>query len=43
MMFNTGSSLLDAVVLSVVAREQAGTYRYTITQDVRRVLAVSEN
>ena len=42
-MFNTGSSLLDAVVLSVVAREQAGTYGYKITQDVRSVLDVSES
>ncbi len=43
MMFNTGSSLLDAVVLSVVAREKEGTYGYKITQDVRSVLDVSES
>ncbi|MCK9168927.1 MAG: PadR family transcriptional regulator [Treponema sp.] len=43
MMFNTGSSLLDAVVLAVVAREQAGTYGYRITQDVRNVIDVSES
>jgi len=42
-MFNTGSSLLDAVVLAVVAREQAGTYGYRITQDVRNVIDVSES
>ena len=43
MIFNTGSSLLDAVVLSVVARETNGTYGYKITQDVRSVLDVSES
>ncbi|MFA6856475.1 MAG: PadR family transcriptional regulator [Treponema sp.] len=43
MMFNTGSSLLDAVVLAVVAREQEGTYGYRITQDVRNVIDVSES
>lgn len=43
MMFNTGSSLLDAVVLSVVAREQEGTYGYRITQDVRNAIDVSES
>lgn len=42
-MFNTGSSLLDAVVLSVVAREQEGTYGYRITQDVRNAIDVSES
>jgi len=42
-MFNTGSSLLDAVVLAVVAREQEGTYGYRITQDVRNVIDVSES
>ena len=42
-MFNTGSSLLDAVVLAVVSREAEGTYGYKITQDVRNVLDVSES
>ena len=42
MMFNTGSSLLDAVVLSVVAKDEEGTYGYKITQEVRTVLEVSE-
>lgn len=41
MTFNTGTALLDAVVLSVVARE--GTYGYKITQDVRSVMDVSES
>lgn len=43
MMFNTGSSLLDAVVLSVVAAETEGTYGYKITQEVRDILDVSES
>jgi PadR family transcriptional regulator, regulatory protein PadR len=43
MMFNTGTSLLDAVVLSIVAREQDGTYGYKITQNVRNVIDVSES
>jgi PadR family transcriptional regulator, regulatory protein PadR len=43
MMFNTGSSLLDAIVLSVVAREPDGTYGYKITQDVRNAIDVSES
>ena len=41
MVFNTGSALLDAVVLSVVSME--GTYGYKITQDVRQVMDVSES
>ena len=41
MNFNTGTILLDAIVLSVVSRE--GTYGYKITQDVRKVLDVSES
>ncbi|MBP5588238.1 MAG: PadR family transcriptional regulator [Treponema sp.] len=41
MTFNSGTTLLDAVVLSVVSRE--GTYGYKITQDVRSVLDVSES
>ena len=41
MNFNTGTILLDAIVLSVVSKE--GTYGYKITQDVRKVLDVSES
>ena len=41
MAFITGSTLLDAIVLSVAARE--GTYGYKITQDVRGVMEVSES
>lgn len=41
MTFNTGTALLDAVVLSVVAKEE--TYGYKITQDVRTVMDVSES
>ena len=41
MNFNTGTILLDAIVLSVVSSE--GTYGYKITQDVRKVLDVSES
>ena len=41
MNFNTGTILLDAIVLSVVSRE--GTYGYKITQDVRKVLDLSES
>lgn len=43
MIFNTGATLLDAIVLAVVSNEQQGTYGYKITQDVRRVLDVSES
>ncbi|WP_461813125.1 PadR family transcriptional regulator [Faecalimonas sp.] len=43
MIFNTGAALLDAIVLSVVSREQQGTYGYKITQDVRQALDVSES
>lgn len=43
MVFNTGSALLDAIVLSVVSREQDGTYGYKITQDVRKAIDVSES
>ena len=32
MIFNTGSALLDAIVLAVVSREPEGTYGYKITQ-----------
>ena len=34
MVFNTGAALLDAIVLSVVSRDQNGTYGYRITQDI---------
>ena len=30
MIFNTGSALLDAIVLAVVSREPEGTYGYKI-------------
>ena len=33
----------NAIVLAVVSREQEGTYGYKITQDVRKVLNVSES
>lgn len=35
------SGLMDAIVLAVVARE--GTYGYKITQDIRRVIDISES
>lgn len=43
MVFNTGAALLDAIVLAVVSKEEAGTYGYRITQDVRQALEVSES
>lgn len=43
MVFNTGAALLDAIVLSVVNQEEAGTYGYKITNDVRQVMDVSES
>ena len=43
MVFNTGSALLDAIVLAVVARSKEGTYGYKITQDVRQVIDISES
>lgn len=43
MIFNTGAALLDAIVLAVVSQEQDGTYGYKITQDVRKVIDVSES
>ena len=36
MAFPVSASLLDAIVLAIVARE--GTYGYKITQDVRKVM-----
>lgn len=41
MAFQIGSSLLDACVLSVLARED--TYGYRLTQEVRSVVDVSES
>ena len=41
MVFTAGSALLDAVVLAVVSLE--GTYGYKITQDVRKIMEVSES
>jgi PadR family transcriptional regulator PadR len=43
MIFNTGATLLDAIVLAVVSKEEDGTYGYKITQDVRAVLDISES
>lgn len=43
MVFHTGAALLDAIVLAVAAKEKDGTYGYKITQDVRRVIEVSES
>ncbi len=41
MTFTAGATMLDMVVLSLVAAE--GTYGYKITQDVRSVMEVSES
>lgn len=43
MVFNTGAALLDAIVLAVVSREKEGTYGYKITQDVRKVIDISDS
>ncbi len=43
MVFNTGSALLDAIVLAVVSKEPDGTYGYKITQEVRQVIDLSES
>ena len=43
MVFNTGSALLDAIVLAAVSREKEGTYGYRITQQVREALDISES
>lgn len=43
MVFNAGSTLLDAIVLAVVGNESEGTYGYKITQDVRKGIDVSES
>ena len=43
MVFNTGSALLDAIVLAAVSMEAEGTYGYKITQDVRKAIDISES
>lgn len=43
MVFNTGSALLDAVVLAIASEDMAGTYGYKITQEVHTVLETSES
>ena len=43
MVFNTGAALLDAIVLAGVSKEPEGTYGYKITQEVRRVIELSES
>ena len=43
MVFNTGTALLDAIVLAVVSIKPEGTYGYKITQDVRQVIELSES
>ncbi len=43
MVFNTGAALLDAIVLSVVSKDREGTYGYKITQDVRKIIEISES
>lgn len=41
MIFNVGSLLLDAIVLSIV--DKADTYGYEITQNARKAVEVSES
>jgi len=41
MTITPSAALMDAIVLSVVARD--GTYGYKITHDVRQAIAVSES
>ena len=43
MVFNTGSALLDAIVLAVISKEEEGLYGYKITQDVRKAIELSES
>lgn len=43
MVFHTGASFLDAIVLAVVSKEEEGTYGYKITQEVRNVIELSES
>ena len=43
MVFNTGSALLDAIVLAIVSQDAQGTYGYKITQEIRAVIELSES
>jgi len=43
MAFPISASLLDAVVLAIVAKDGGSSYGYKITQDVRAVMDVSES
>ena len=43
MIFNTGSALLDAIVLAVVSREPEGTYGYKITQELPARRSICRN
>ena len=43
MVFNTGSALLDAIVLAIVSKDAEGTYGYKITQEVRTIIELSES
>lgn len=43
MVFNTGAALLDAIVLAIVSKDEAGTYGYRITQEVRTAIDISES
>ena len=43
MTITPSAALMDAIVLSVVARESGGTYGYKITQDIRAVMEISES
>ena len=43
MVFNTGSALLDAIVLSAAQKEPEGNYGYKITQEVRGIIDISES
>lgn len=43
MVFNTGASLLDGIVLAVVAKAPEGAYGYKITQDIREMIDISES
>lgn len=43
MAFNVGSSLLDAIVLAVVSKDDTGTYGYKVTHDVQEVVDISES
>ncbi|MDR0964573.1 MAG: PadR family transcriptional regulator [Clostridium sp.] len=43
MIFSAGAALLDAIVLAVVSGSPEGTYGYKITQEVRRIIELSES